>query len=375
MFRPRSGRWPSAFLGLSLFFLTSAAATRAQTFEPATSGYQAEVRVWTTGGNTYAKVVLTFPNTGHSVSDWGQVVRSGNTFTANAKVERYTGASGQAITVKENTYALGALQPGTYSFTFKSYGVTIQSRQFDPSLVVERWEHATLSPDRVGVRVISDGDTRAIKVEFYFPDTGYAVADWGQAVRSGNDISVDVKADHWTGESAARTTYVDHDYQLGTLAPGSYTLMVKIYGAVVRTQPFTVNASTTGPAPKLLTEENTERAIALDSVTWLRLFPLVTTHNFSADRRARVMLLAADTGWSAGDSLSEVTAEAEDAQHNIYPLAVEYVGQVPDFDWLTQVIVKPPDELKGGGDVWIKISVRGSASNRVLVTLKPSGAQ
>jgi hypothetical protein len=370
MSKPRVRLWQLTSLASLLLLIFSNISLHAQGFEPATSGFTAEIRVWTSGGNTYAKVRLTFPNLGYRVSDWGQIVRSGNSFTADAKVERYMGASGQAIMFKENTYTIGALQPGLYTFTFKSYGVTIKTQQFDPAQVEERWERATLSSDRVGIRVMTASDTRTLKVEFYFPDTGYAVTDWGQIMRSGNDFSVDVKADRWTGESAATTVYVDHDYQMGTLAPGSYTITVKIYGSVVKTQPFSVNAS----SPRLLTEESSERAIALDSVTWLRLFPLVTTHNFSPDRRARLMLLVADVDWSSEVNLSAVTAQAEDAQHKIYPLTVEYVGKVPNFDWLTQVVVKPPDELKSGGDVWVTINVRGAASNRAMVTLKPSDA-
>jgi hypothetical protein len=316
-------------------------------------------------------VRLTFPDGGWQV-DWGQVTKIGNDFTADAKVERWTGLSTLAITSKENTYNLGALQPGMYTFTFKSYGTTIKGQQFDPSLIVEHWEKTILTSDRVGVAIYtsSDGSTHS-KIGLYFPDTGYSVTNWGEVTRSGNDFSIDIKAEHFTGESVAHTTLVDHDYQLGTLASGSFTLTVKMYGTTVKTQAFSITTMSATP-PKLMTEENSERAIALDSVTWLRAFPLVTTSNFSPDRRARIMLLATDMDWSSGDNLSSVTAQAEDARHNIYPLTVEYVGKVPNFDWLMQVIVKPPDELKSGGDVWININVRGVASNRAMVTIKPS---
>ena len=33
---------------------------------------------------------------------------------------------------------------------------------------------------------------------------------------------------------------------------------------------------------------------------------------------------------------------------NAYPLTVEFVGKVPGFDWLTQVLVKLPDNLPAG---------------------------
>jgi hypothetical protein len=364
-----------AFLGLTLFFFSAHnASAQRETWEPATTGFETEVNVWTSNGITYAKVRLTFPNGGWRV-DWGQVTRTGNTFTADAKVDRWTGISTQAITFKENTYNLGALSSGTYTFTFKSYGTTVKSQQFDPSLVVEHWEQTILPSSQVGVRipVVSNGQFY-LKVELYFPDTGYSVTDWGQLTRSGNDFLIDLKAEHFTGESQAHTTVVDHDYPLGAITSGTYSLTIKMYGTTVKTLTFALSVMST-PIPKLMTEENSERAIALDSVTWLRLFPLITNDNFSPDRRARIMLLVSNLELSPNENASAVTALAEDAQGKSYPLTVEYVGKVPNFDWLTQVIVKPPDELKGGGDVWISIGTHGVNSNRALVTLKPSSVE
>jgi hypothetical protein len=374
MFQPRSIRWLFTFVAFALLTLSAHnLQAQTETWVPATTGFSTEIKIWTSNGNTYAKVRLTFPTGGWRV-DWGQVTRTGNDFTADAKVERWTGATTQAITFKENTYNLGPLSSGTYTFTFKSYGVTMNSQQFDPSLVAERWEPVTLTGNKVGVRIwtVSGGPT-FIKVEFYFPDSGYRVVDWGQVTRSGNEFTVDIKAERWTGETEARTIIADHDYELGTLSPGAYSLVVKMYGTTVRTQPFSIEASS-APAPKLLTEENSGRAVALDSVTWLRLFPLVTTHNFSPDNRTRIVLFLANADLSPGDSLSAVTAQAEDAQHVIHPLTVEYVGKVPGFDWLTQVIVRPPDGLRDGGDLSVSISVRGVLSNKALLNIKPSDA-
>jgi hypothetical protein len=31
-----------------------------------------------------------------------------------------------------------------------------------------------------------------------------------------------------------------------------------------------------------------------------------------------------------------VTSQAQDSQGNIYPLTVEYIGKVPEFDWITE---------------------------------------
>jgi hypothetical protein len=369
MFRPRNAHLLLSFLGFTLLLFSTARAQQ-EGYVPATNGFDTQIKVWTSGGNTYAKVLLTFPTGGWRV-DWGQVARAGNNFTADARVERYNGMTTQAITYQENTYNLGALEPGTYTFTFKSYGVVMKSRTFDPAQVVEHWEPVVLN-NGVGIRLwtAADGITR-IKIELYLPDTGYSVVDWGQVARSGNEFSVDIKVERWTGDAQTRTVLVSHDYELGTLSSGTYALLVKMYGTTVRNQPFTINAA---PAPKLMTEEGTERAVALDSVTWLRLFPLVTVHNFSQDRRARIVLFLSGVELSEAEMTSAVTAQAEDAGHTLYPLAIEYVGKVPGFAWLTQVIVRPPEELKAGGDVWVTVGVRGALSNRGMVTLKASPA-
>jgi hypothetical protein len=368
MFRPRPAHLLLTFMGFTLLFFSTARSARAEGYVPATSGFDTQIKVWTSGGNTYAKVVLTFPTGGWRV-DWGQVSRVGNNFTADAHVERWNGITTQAITYQENTYNLGALEPGTYTFTFKSYGVVMKSVQFDPTQVVEHWEPVILTSG-VGIRLwtAADGITR-IKIELYLPDTGYSVVDWGQVTRNGNEFSVDIKVERWTGEAQTRTVLVDHDYELGTLSGGSYSLLVKMYGTTVRNQPFTINAPPP-PTPKLLTEAGTDRAVALDSVTWLRLFPLVTVHNFSPDQRTRIVLFLSGADVSPGDTASAVTAQAEDSQGAIYPLTIEYTGKVPGFDWLTQVIVRPPEGLKAG-DVWVTVGVRGSLSNRAVVSIKP----
>jgi GH43 family beta-xylosidase len=126
--------------------------------------------------------------------------------------------------------------------------------------------------------------------------------------------------------------------------------------------------------PALLTEPNTQRAIALDSVTFMRdPLPLITTRNFSSDNRTRATLVAANVDLPNGEDVSHVTAQLEDAGRRIYPMRVEHVGRVPDFDWLTQVTVRLPDELAGiNGDVWVSINVRGMQSNKAMITIRPS---
>jgi hypothetical protein len=128
-----------------------------------------------------------------------------------------------------------------------------------------------------------------------------------------------------------------------------------------------------GP-PVLLSEENSTRAIALESVTLKREpFPLVQPVSFGSDRRTRIMLFARNLDLLPGEDASQVSAEAEDANRVRYPLIVEYVGPVPGFEWMSSVVVRVHDNLGDAGDVLVGIRVHGLASNRVRVGIGHTG--
>jgi Tol biopolymer transport system component len=91
---------------------------------------QAEIKTWTTGGQTYAYLKLLFPNAGYRVTNWGQPSRSGNNFTGDATVEKFSGRSVQAVTTTAGIYELGALSPGSYNFTFKNGGTFVKTLAF-----------------------------------------------------------------------------------------------------------------------------------------------------------------------------------------------------------------------------------------------------
>lgn len=126
------------------------------------------------------------------------------------------------------------------------------------------------------------------------------------------------------------------------------------------------------PPPVLLTQENSLRSLALDSVT-LRSEPfgVANNFNFSTDHRSRVSLFMVNAEMAAGESLSVITAQAEDSIGTVFPLTVEHFAPVPNFNWLKQVVVKLPDELANRDEVRVSIKVRGVASNKVLVKVKP----
>ena len=133
---------------------------------------------------------------------------------------------------------------------------------------------------------------------------------------------------------------------------------------------FTITPNSTAP-PTLLTEANTNRAVALESVTFVRdPFPLTTLNNFSLDQRTRITLFAVGLELLSGEDISVVTAQAEDAGNKIHPLKVEYVGKVPGFDWLTQVVIRLPDDFLNAGDLLVSVSLRGAVSNKAFIGIR-----
>src|SRR5215208_4800123 len=127
------------------------------------------------------------------------------------------------------------------------------------------------------------------------------------------------------------------------------TLVLSSPGSgAVEGSPFTSTISILDDdRPLIVMEENTSRAAVLDSVLLLRdPFPLGNIHNFSLDQRTRIMLFATAIDLLPNESASAVMVQLEDGQAHIYPVVVEDVRKVPNFDWLSQIVVKLPDSIE-----------------------------
>jgi uncharacterized protein (TIGR03437 family) len=98
-------------------------------------------------------------------------------------------------------------------------------------------------------------------------------------------------------------------------------------------------------------------------------FPIINDRNFSSDNRTRIIVFATGLKLAAGETASAVTASAEDTQGGVRPLTVEFVGKVPNFNWMSQVVLKLSDQLPVG-DNKIRITLHGQTSNPVLVNVK-----
>ena len=127
-----------------------------------------------------------------------------------------------------------------------------------------------------------------------------------------------------------------------------------------------INAQQTSPV--LISHPDSTRAIAYDSVTRHREpFTTTTQVRFGSDSATRIMLFAMNLQLQSGETAAAITADAEDAQHSLYPMTVEHIGPVPDKPWVSSVVIRVPTNLPQTGDVLVRIKYRDLASNRVRV--------
>ncbi|HYN86705.1 MAG TPA: DUF4214 domain-containing protein [Pyrinomonadaceae bacterium] len=93
-------------------------------------------------------------------------------------------------------------------------------------------------PDQTQARVWSEGARARARVTFTFPTGGFIITDRGAVERQGNDFSVDIKVERWTGIVTQAIVITDLFHDLGDLAPGAYTFTVRSRGVALRTISF-----------------------------------------------------------------------------------------------------------------------------------------
>jgi uncharacterized protein (DUF1800 family) len=133
-------------------------------------------------------------------------------------------------------------------------------------------------------------------------------------------------------------------------------------------------AAATNKKPILISQATSTRAVAFEAVTMkAEPFALTNSWNYAADNRTRVCIFAMDLELLAGEGANAFTSDAQDGNGKIYPLRVEYVGQVPNFPGITMIVVRLADDLGDTGDVLLRLNLHGMASNRVRVAIGHSG--
>lgn len=229
-----------------------------------------------------------------------------------------------------------------------------------------------------------------------FNATSYVVNESGGGVtitltRSGNTANaVTINYATSNGTALAPTDYTNASGLIQFAAGETVKqFLVPIVDDPFVERPETINLTLSGPGvgalegspftstitildndkPLILTEENTNKAAAVESVWLMRdPFTLGNTQNFSADAHTRIMIFATGIELTAGD-LSAIVVQAQDSQNRVYPLVVEDVRQVSNLDWLSQIVVRLPDSIEVEGDYQISITFRGTTGNKPLISI------
>jgi CSLREA domain-containing protein len=137
-------------------------------------------------------------------------------------------------------------------------------------------------------------------------------------------------------------------------------------GAKTSSANIIILVDSTGPV--LLTEELTNRAIALDLVNQTRdPFTLTNPFNLSNDQKRRVSLFIWNLGLLSIDTVESVRVVAQDDEGRFYLLPVEALATVVD---VTQVVVRLPDNVIGAPrDLRVTVSLRGLGSNEAVIKI------
>lgn len=145
---------------------------------------------------------------------------------------------------------------------------------------------------------------------------------------------------------------------------GRFALLTALGGA------FCLVPAATNKSPVLLSESTSTRAIAFESVTMKpEPFGLTSSVQFSPDTKTRIAIFAMGLDLLAGEGASAFTADVQDSSGKLYPLRVEFMGQVPNFPGITMFIVRLADDIGDVGDVLLRLSLHGMASNRVRMAI------
>jgi Big-like domain-containing protein len=214
-----------------------------------------------------------------------------------------------------------------------------------------------------------------ISMTFPHADNTYTTPSPGSITLVANADDADgsiAKVSFSNGSVIGETTTYPYKFTWSSLAPGIYTVSATaIDNNGVSTSSRTVTFLVNGGPPLLLTDGDTSKAAALESVTLLQEpFAVSPEHFLSSDQRTRLLLFGINLELRLGETISAITVRGEDSQHQEYSLPLEAVRGFPTLPGVTQLTVKLPEELRGLGQIWVSVSLRGVQSNKVTVKIK-----
>lgn len=180
-------------------------------------------------------------------------------------------------------------------------------------------------------------------------------------------------------ESSTVTTAKDGSYSFSNLDAGtSWTVTAEklnfAFSPAVQTfLDFSADMTANFEAvqlPILLTMEGSDRAVAMELTQWVpEPFSITTTLLSDGRNRTRIIMFATDLGLSPSEGIETITGEAEDSEHVLHPLRVEFVSPLPGLPNINQVVIRLTRDLDNAGDVLITLKVHGLTSNKARIVV------
>ena len=99
-------------------------------------------------------------------------------------------------------------------------------------------------------------------------------------------------------------------------------------------------------------------------------FSVRSPFNLSDDQRTRIMIFATNLDFLSGEGVTSVTVRAVDSRGIFYDLPVEQVRKVPNQSWLSEVIVRLPEDQSISGDLNVTLGMRGGFTNSVRMAIR-----
>jgi hypothetical protein len=105
------------------------------------------------------------------------------------------------------------------------------------------FEPVVLTPDQVAINTWRYQGRTYVHVKLSFPNAGYRVINWGQAIRTVNIFTADAVVEKLIGPSVQAVTTTAQIYDLGPLPDGNYTFTFRNSGTTVKSQAFNVSSA------------------------------------------------------------------------------------------------------------------------------------
>ena len=184
-----------------------------------------------------ATVVMQFPYSGTNISAWGTPMRQGSAITLDFTAVKPLTANTLPSTVTREA-SLGALDPGTYTFTVTTRGLTLANSTFTIGSALPVVQNVTLA-----VNTANTSDVRAaVHVDFggYYSVRSQSPVTKDATGRFVLDATVDPVA---VPQAAPMPAFPKFDflYALGAVNPGTYAVVFRMNGTTFKEATFTIN--------------------------------------------------------------------------------------------------------------------------------------